>query len=424
MITASEPPTAPQLRRLAVRPDVQLWGYLVFVTLAELVTAAFDAQLGQLMHVLLLAGLALHAALAPDLTMRRFLLALMLAPLIRVLSLSLPLTRFPQLAWYPMVAVPLFLSAWVIIRQLRLSRHELGLRLGNLPLQLGIGGLGVVLGVCEYYILAPRPQFENPSLSLMAFSALNLLIATGFSEELIFRGILQAEGRRTLGKWALLYVSLLFGVLHIGYLSLLDVIFVSVVGLLFAYLVLWTGSILGVTLAHGITNSMLFLVMPALTQDPALLQETPWAPWAFAATTLITLSALTYVVGVQLRRRRAAERADLTGTQVWLLRNGASMSLEELSARSGLSTRALAELEAGFYQPLPDERQRLATALDVAPAMLLASPGELALYQAPADPAPIADSPTRPNLVLPPPVEPALPDATLAPAAVVADKEA
>ena len=42
-------------------------------------------------------------------------LALTLAPLIRVLSLSLPLFRFPQAAWYPIVAIPLLLAAWVII---------------------------------------------------------------------------------------------------------------------------------------------------------------------------------------------------------------------------------------------------------------------------------------------------------------------
>lgn len=288
-----------------MRPTAQLWAYLAGLTLAELITAAVSAQFGQLLHVLLLGGLIVHAGLAPEPAQRRMLLALMLAPLIRVLSLSLPLTRFPQLAWYPIVAVPLLLAAWVIIRQLGLSRRELGLRVGNLPLQLGIAGFGVALGAAEYYILAPRPQFQQPTLTTMALAALNLLVATGFSEELIFRGILQVEARRTLGKWALLYVSLLFGVLHIGYLSLLDVLFVTAVGLIFAYLALWTGSILGVTLAHGLTNSMLFLVMPQIAENPSSFQELSWAPWAFAASTLITLGAITYVIGVQLHHRTA-----------------------------------------------------------------------------------------------------------------------
>ena len=41
---------------------------------------------------------------------RKLALALTLAPLIRILSLALPLARFPQAAWYPLVALPLLLA--------------------------------------------------------------------------------------------------------------------------------------------------------------------------------------------------------------------------------------------------------------------------------------------------------------------------
>jgi len=44
--------------------------------------------------------------------------------------------------------------------------------------------------------------------------------------------------------------------------SLLDVLFVGVVGLFFGWVVHRTRSLLGVTLAHGLTNIILFLVMP------------------------------------------------------------------------------------------------------------------------------------------------------------------
>jgi membrane protease YdiL (CAAX protease family) len=374
VIRTGDQKTALQLRRFVLRPGAQLWGYLLLVTTAELVTAAVSAQAGQLMHMALLAGLVFHTALAPDSEVRRFLLALMLAPLIRVLSLALPLTRFPQLAWYPMVAVPLLLAAWVIIRQLKLSRRELGLRVGNLPLQLGIASLGIVLGIAEYYILAPRPQFAEPSLLAIGLTSMNLLLATGFSEELIFRGILQVEGRRALGRSALLYVSILFGVLHIGYLSLLDVVFVTGVGLLFAYLVFWTGSLLGVTLAHGITNSMLFLVMPFVVQDTTALHNTLWAPWAFAACVLITLGAVAMVFGIQ-RRLSQADEYHRVGLRVRQLRRAAALNHEELCERTGLSTRDLAALEVGLYQLQPADRERLAQVLGVSPETL--TPGEI-----------------------------------------------
>ncbi len=59
-------------------------------------------------------------------------------------------------------------------------------------------------------------------------------------------------------------MSLLFAVLHIGFLSLIDVVFVFAVALFFGWVVKKTGSLLGVTLAHGITNILLYLVVPFL----------------------------------------------------------------------------------------------------------------------------------------------------------------
>lgn len=357
MITTSDTTTVLPLRRMALEPSAQLWGYLLLVTLAELVTAVVSPQLGQLLHVLLLGGLVLHAALAPSNPMRRFLLTLMLAPLIRVLSLSLPLVRFPQLAWYPIVAVPLLLAAWLIIRQLGLSRRELGLRVGNLPLQLAIGSLGLVLGFSEYYILAPRPQFAEPTTLALSLAALNLILATGFSEELIFRGILQAEGRRALGRRALLYVSLLFGALHIGYRSLLDVLFVIGVGLIFAYLVLWTGSILGVTIAHGVTNTMLFLVMPYVPEDTGL-RALAWGPWALAVAVIVPLAALAIIlVGFRFRAAEAHQARLLAqqGRRIGELRRQAGITCVELALRTGIPAGTLGAIEHGFQQPGPEE---------------------------------------------------------------------
>lgn len=353
------------------------WLYLLLITVAELVTAAVSAQAGQVLHVALLAALMLHAALGPRGPLSRLALALTLAPLIRILSLSLPLRFFPQLAWYPIVAAPLLIAAWMIIRQLGLGRGELGLRRGSLPIQLGLVSMGVLLGAAEYFILAPRPQFSEPSAAAVTLAALNLLVCTGFSEELIFRGVLQSLGARALGRWSLLYVALLFGVLHIGYLSWLDVVFVAGVGLLFAYLVRWTGSILGVTLVHGLTNSMLFLVMPAVSADPRL-YDGPWALATVGVATAITLVTLAAIIGPRLfplivaerapqvepaRERAARPQATLRLTGLREARREARLTYAALAQRTGLTMRALAEIEHGMRAPLPDELQQISLAL-------------------------------------------------------------
>jgi uncharacterized membrane protein len=95
----------------------------------------------------------------------------------------------------------------------------------------------------------------------------------------------------------LLYVSVLFGVMHIGYLSVVDVVFVTCVGLLFAHIVRWGGSILGVTLAHGVTNATLFILMPYLTT-----QASEWARFPI----LLVMSAGTIVSVWGIIRCRAS----------------------------------------------------------------------------------------------------------------------
>src|SRR5437867_3237229 len=107
-----------------------LWGYLVLITAAEIVTSIVQPQLGLILHALLLVGLTVYGAAGQLTEERKLALALTLAPLIRLLSLALPLIRFPQVTWYPIVAIPLLIAAWIVIRLLGVPRQTLGLRLG------------------------------------------------------------------------------------------------------------------------------------------------------------------------------------------------------------------------------------------------------------------------------------------------------
>jgi membrane protease YdiL (CAAX protease family) len=240
--------------------------YLLFAVAAELLSALADLWLGLAVHALLLLVLTLHAGLGRNTESRKLALALMLAPLLRILSLALPLANLPRLAWYPIVLAPLLLSALLIIRQLHMSRAELGLRPGSPLLQFMLmsGGLGV--GAAEYALLGPPQLLVAFSWNALLLLAIVLLIFTGFFEELIFRGLLQSVALPAMGRWALLYVSLLFAAMHIGYLSASAVAFALALGLIFAYAARWSGSIVGVGLAHGLANVTLFILMPFLAE--------------------------------------------------------------------------------------------------------------------------------------------------------------
>ncbi len=264
------------------------WVYLLLIAYAELFTAVANALYGMILHALLLVALLGHGTLGRHESERRLALALTLAPMIRMFSLAMPLTKFPQIAWYPLTAVPLLAATWLVVRQLGIPRRELGLSMGRVPLQLMIMLSGLGLGWLEYMILRPAQIALSYDWWGFALPALVLLVFTGFNEEIIFRGLLQAVALPVSGRWGLVYVSLLFGALHIGYLSVVDLVFVTFVGLAFACVVAWGRSLLGVTLAHGLTNTMLFVVMPYLAQQ-APPQVMTFALWASVAGTAMSL---------------------------------------------------------------------------------------------------------------------------------------
>ncbi|MFC1873302.1 lysostaphin resistance A-like protein [Chloroflexota bacterium] len=180
------------------------------------------------------------------------------------MSLSLPLTSLSLLYWYPIIYLPLIFTAWVAGRHLNYSAREMGLTVQKLPLQVLVALSGFVFAIVEYYILRPQSLITQLTWAEVLFPALVLMVSTGFGEEFIFRGLLQRASKAALGKWNVIYVALLFTSFHLIHLSVIDIIFVFVVGLFFGWVVNKTGSLLGVTLAHGITNIGLYLIIPLL----------------------------------------------------------------------------------------------------------------------------------------------------------------
>jgi len=143
-----------------------------------------------------------------------------------------------------------------------LGFREVGVTLNRPLVQAAVGLTGIPFGIIEYHILRPEPLAVGP-LHEVVLLAVALIFFTGFVEELVFRGVMQRSAIEALGwKPGLLGVSVVFSILHIGWLSMLDVLFVFTIGLFFGFMTLKTGSIIGVSLSHGLTNVVLFLLMP------------------------------------------------------------------------------------------------------------------------------------------------------------------
>lgn len=247
--------------------------YLLAITLAELVTTGVfpfgplahpQPVWGIVFHIAILVAALLHSSLglSANYRQRQLVLSLALVPLVRIISLSMPLVDVPQLWWYPIMYIPLLAAAFIAMRILGYKETEIGLNFRLFPIQIAVGLTGIVFGIVEYFILAPEAMVAELTWQAVWLPALILLTTTGFVEEFIFRGVLQRAAVERFQWRGMLYVSVLFAILHVGFLSWLDVIFVFSVALFFSWVVKKTGSLLGVTLSHGITNIMLFVVVP------------------------------------------------------------------------------------------------------------------------------------------------------------------
>lgn len=240
-----------------------LLGYLTLIILSEFVNAYYNIEAGLIIDVLVICILLIHSSLVHNGDYSNLLRSMMILPMIRIIGLSVPLMQVQALYWFPIIAIPLFAASFTLIRVQKLKRKDLGLNFGNIPVQLAIASSGFLLGFIEYKVLAVKPLISTFDPLMIIFAGIILLISTGFAEELLFRGILQQNTEKIFGSmFGLLYASLLFTSLHIGWHSIIDLIFVFAVSMFYGYMFQKTRSLFGITLSHGISNTTLFLIMP------------------------------------------------------------------------------------------------------------------------------------------------------------------
>ncbi len=256
-----------EYRRSKVRSSKKeiaaLLTYLFAIVAAEICVAHFDMKIGLVLETVILFALLIHSSIHESYNFSTLLRSMMILPMIRIIGLTIPIMQIQQLYWFPIIAIPLFAASYTLMRTQKLNRKKMGLVLGNIPVQITIALSGVILGFIEYLILKPQPLIFSFNLETVLIASVILIISTGFAEELLFRGILQKNAENVFGKiFGLLYASILFTALHIGWNSILDLLFVLGVAMFYGYAFQKTRSLFGVTLSHGLSNTFLFLIMP------------------------------------------------------------------------------------------------------------------------------------------------------------------
>ena len=272
-LAAGRPALQPQVRLRTGEAFLVLVPYLVALALAEVAVTFLNPVLVFPLHGGILAIATVHIVLLDQrvrtdpkaLYLSALLLTLMLSPLIRVISLTLPLAQIEASYRFLFAGVPMVIGALLVARYVGLRPSWIGLTWRGEAWQLIAVELSVVFGFVEYLILRPEPLGSLPWTAAGFLPALTVAVATGFPEELIFRGMMQTVARPLIGsRWTIIYVSLVFAVLHIGYQSFIDFGFVLAVGLFYGWIFERSRSIVGVSIGHGLANAILFFVAPNL----------------------------------------------------------------------------------------------------------------------------------------------------------------
>ena len=238
--------------------------YLLLVAGAE-VSTIYNPTFGIAFHVAILFSLLTSSVLVKDPVFSGVLLAFAIVPLIRILSLSMPLIHFAYIMWFLLISIPIFIAIFVCMIIQRLSLKDVRMTFAkakDLPIEVGIVLLALPTGILEYYLLTPEPLLYELEPALLIAPVLIIVLYTGFVEELAFRGLMQYHAVKMMGWWGILFITTTFAVMHIGNLNYWDVLLAFALGGVYALVVRKTGSIYGVTLSHGLVNVILFLIGP------------------------------------------------------------------------------------------------------------------------------------------------------------------
>jgi membrane protease YdiL (CAAX protease family) len=235
--------------------------YLIGLIEAQLATVLIGPVAGILFFAGLLLLLLLHTAREADSQLTGLLLSIACVVVIRIASFSVPPESFSPTLWLLLTIACLFSGVMLLQRTLKLSAQDIGLTLKRPLIQIGVALSGILIGVIQFTILDTGQAVTTVSIAELSIAGFVSLVSQAFLDELLFRGVLQRSSSLIVGWWSVIYVSLLYSTLHLGYGSPLNLAFILIVALYFGLVRGLTNSIIGTIVAHVLANTALFVLL-------------------------------------------------------------------------------------------------------------------------------------------------------------------
>jgi uncharacterized protein len=241
-----------------------IYWLIVFIIVSTEITFTFvSISIGVIIYLTILIILLITVLIKCQEPNHPLYSALALIPLIRIISVSLPLTGLPEVFAFFAISIPLFVTGVMVAKIVRLTPTAMGFRIYALHKQLLIALTGLPLGFIKFYII--KPDITNISVAPVEIFMwiIAFIFCVGLLEEFLFRGIIFKVANKFLSyNKAMCFTSLLYAALTISSKSLFNVIYAFLVSILFCRIFIWKESIVGISLAHGIINITFYLICP------------------------------------------------------------------------------------------------------------------------------------------------------------------
>jgi membrane protease YdiL (CAAX protease family) len=239
--------------------------YLAALAIAEATLLTSGLVAGALAHGVLMVALIAHYIAAPRVAYRRLLLAFALPSLMRLVGLTVPIANTSPLVWIVAAGVPTLLAAILCARAID-AFPSAWLRWPgrDIVAQLGIAASGLTEGILAYLILRPSAVIGQLDALGITGAVVALGVFAAFTEELVFRGIIQRVAAETFSSRSigLVLSTGLFTLMYVGSLSVPFVVLMLAVGLLFGWIAQETRSLWGVIGAHALMTIGLLAIWP------------------------------------------------------------------------------------------------------------------------------------------------------------------
>ncbi len=252
---------------IVIKDKIKIYLLISFITIIilieELLLISLYVMYGLILNILLIIFLPLFTNFSRNKNLKILFESVALILISRTVLVAFP-SQF-LISAYSMIILYSFLLITIVIYLYirKIPNEDIRLYKGNssLLLQIIIGLIvGIFIGITEYYVLKLKiTLFEN--LLQVILYVIFVMILVGFVEEILFRGMFQTYLEKIIPKpHAIFLASLIFGLMHSGWLNPWEVILAYGAGLVFGLFAYFHDSLVTPISAHFSGNVTLYLI--------------------------------------------------------------------------------------------------------------------------------------------------------------------